>query len=196
MAQRRMFSCRVISSDAFLQLPIQAKCLYFALLCAADDDGFVNAVRALCRSWGLRCYALGALIERGFVLDFPGDIVLITHWRQHNHIPPDRYRPSQFTEQMDQVLLSDQLTYIRWRRRNAAAARQQKPTGNRLQQQMQELGVLQSAKTHWLRRELRKSRDQIVHGSATPDELERHRLLEQALTEALNERNQEQEEAT
>ena len=42
MAQRRMFSPKIVSSDAFLDMPISTQALYFHLGMNADDDGFVN----------------------------------------------------------------------------------------------------------------------------------------------------------
>ena len=41
MAERRMFAKTIVTSDAFLDMPLSARCLYFTLGMLADDDGFV-----------------------------------------------------------------------------------------------------------------------------------------------------------
>lgn len=43
MAERRMFSKRVIGSARFLRMPGSTQALYFHLGMAADDDGIVEA---------------------------------------------------------------------------------------------------------------------------------------------------------
>ena len=42
MAEKRMFSAKIIESDAFLDIPATAQMLYFHVCMNADDDGFVN----------------------------------------------------------------------------------------------------------------------------------------------------------
>ena len=42
MAERRMFAKTIIDSDAFLEMPISARLLYYDLGMRADDDGFLN----------------------------------------------------------------------------------------------------------------------------------------------------------
>ena len=43
MADRRMFSRRIINSAKFLKMPVSTQCLYFHLGLNADDDGIVEA---------------------------------------------------------------------------------------------------------------------------------------------------------
>ena len=38
MAERRMFAKTIVLSDAFLDMPMSARCLYFTLGMLADDD--------------------------------------------------------------------------------------------------------------------------------------------------------------
>ena len=47
MAERRMFAKTIVLSDAFLDMPPTARCLYFTLGMLSDDDGFVNGPRAI-----------------------------------------------------------------------------------------------------------------------------------------------------
>ena len=43
MAERRMFSKRIINTARFLKMPTSTQCLYFHLGLNADDDGIVEA---------------------------------------------------------------------------------------------------------------------------------------------------------
>ena len=42
MAQKRMFTMKIVDSDAFLDMPLSTQALYFHLNMRADDDGFVD----------------------------------------------------------------------------------------------------------------------------------------------------------
>ena len=42
MAQKRMFTMKIVDSDAFLDMPLSTQALYFHLNMRADDDGFVG----------------------------------------------------------------------------------------------------------------------------------------------------------
>ena len=112
MAARRMSARSVVNSDRFLDLDSDSKCLYFALLGAADDDGFVDGVRGIARSWGLGTGAVEALVQAGYLLRFD-DVMVIVHWNQHNYVPKDRYRPTVYTELRKQLVLNEQREYER-----------------------------------------------------------------------------------
>ena len=49
MADKRMFSRKLISSDVFLDMPLTAQGLFFHLCMRADDDGFVDAPNRIVR---------------------------------------------------------------------------------------------------------------------------------------------------
>ena len=49
MAERRMFSKRIISSDAFMDMSASAQMFYFHLSMWADDEGFVNNPKTIQR---------------------------------------------------------------------------------------------------------------------------------------------------
>ena len=38
MADKRMFSIKIVDSDLFLDMPLSSQCLYFHLSMRADDD--------------------------------------------------------------------------------------------------------------------------------------------------------------
>lgn len=63
MAERRMFSKTVTKSDAFLDMPTSARCLYFHLGMQADDDGFIFSPKAIIRSLNCSEDDLKLLIE-------------------------------------------------------------------------------------------------------------------------------------
>ena len=52
MAERRMFAKTIIDSDAFLDMPVTARLLYYDLSMRADDDGFVNSPKKIMRMVG------------------------------------------------------------------------------------------------------------------------------------------------
>ena len=52
MANRRMFSLDVVDTDRFLDMSASAQALYFHLGMRADDDGFVNNPKKICRMTG------------------------------------------------------------------------------------------------------------------------------------------------
>ena len=52
MAERRMFAKTIIDSDAFIDMPISARLLYYDLSMRADDDGFINSPKKIVRMIG------------------------------------------------------------------------------------------------------------------------------------------------
>lgn len=54
MAQKRMFTMKIVDSDAFLDMPMSAQCLYFHLNMRADDDGFIGNPKRIMRTVGAR----------------------------------------------------------------------------------------------------------------------------------------------
>ena len=68
MAERRMFAKSIIDSDAFLDMPMSARLLYYDLSMRADDDGFVNNPRRIARLVGACDDDLKILISKRFIL--------------------------------------------------------------------------------------------------------------------------------
>ncbi len=95
MAERRMFTQKIVESDDFLDMPCSAQSLYFHLNMRADDDGFVNNARSITRAVGSSADDLKLLIAKRFVLAFDNCIV-IKHWRMHNTLRKDRYKATQY----------------------------------------------------------------------------------------------------
>lgn len=111
MADKRMFSKKMISSDAFLEMPLTAQGLFFHLAMRADDDGIVDSPRKIMRECQAKKRDLDILIQKRYVLTFPSGVILIKHWRIHNTIAKDRYVPSTYTEELSTVILKDNKSY-------------------------------------------------------------------------------------
>ena len=109
-----MFAKTIVLSDAFLDLPLSARCLYFTLGMLADDDGFVSNPRRVMRSYGIADDNMKILIAKKFVLVLKKDecsIVLIKHWRMHNTIQRDRYTPSPYHDLLKYIYLDENNAY-------------------------------------------------------------------------------------
>ncbi len=105
MANRRMFSLDVVDTDKFLDMPASSQNLYFHLGMRADDDGFVSSPRRITKLVNCAADDLNVLISRGFILDAGDGIIVVSHWRQNNYIPKDRYHPTIY--QKEKALLTD-----------------------------------------------------------------------------------------
>ena len=99
MAERRMFAKTIIDSDAFLDMPLSTQSLYFHLSMRADDDGFINNPKKVQRMIGASDDDLKLLIAKSFIIPFDSGIVVIKHWKIHNYIQADRYKPTVYTEE-------------------------------------------------------------------------------------------------
>ena len=112
MAERRMFSKKIIDSDEFLDLPLNAQCLYFHLSIQADDDGFVGSHKKILRSIGAGECDMELLIKRKFIIAFDSGIVAIRHWKVHNYIAKDRYRATMFLEEKKKLSCDENGAYV------------------------------------------------------------------------------------
>jgi hypothetical protein len=99
MAERRMFAKTIIDSDAFLEMPISARLLYYDLAMRADDDGFNNSPRKVMRTIGATNDDINILIARKFIIPFENGVVVIKHWRIHNYIRKDTYKETNYKEE-------------------------------------------------------------------------------------------------
>lgn len=111
MAEKRMFTKKITQSDAFLDMPLSAQCLYFHLNMEADDDGFVNSPRKIQRLIGAKDDDLKLLIAKSFILVFETGVIVIKHWRMHNTIRQDRYHPTDYQEEFQQLDLKENNSY-------------------------------------------------------------------------------------
>lgn len=113
MAERRMFAKTIVLSDAFLDMPMSARCLYFTLGMLADDDGFVNAPRSIMRQCGSSEDDMRILISKKFVLEFESGVIVIKHWRINNYLQKDRIQPTKYSDEKEQLSLDEKGCYHR-----------------------------------------------------------------------------------
>lgn len=99
MGERRMFTRKITESDAFLDMPSSTQMLYFHLAMNADDDGFVNNPKKIQKMCGAADNDFKLLIAKSFVILFDSGIAVIKHWKMHNYIQSDRYKPSDYVEE-------------------------------------------------------------------------------------------------
>lgn len=111
MAERRMFSAKIIDSDAFLDMPLSTQSLYFHLNMRADDDGFVNNPKKIQRMIGASDDDLKMLLAKRFILGFESGVVVIKHWRMHNLLRKDRYNPTQYVDEFKTLTLKKNGAY-------------------------------------------------------------------------------------
>ena len=132
MAERRMFTMKIVDSDAFLEMPMSTQSLYFHLNMRADDDGFVNNPKRIQRMIGASEDDLKLLLAKRFILGFENGVVVIKHWRMHNLLRKDRYNPTQYIEQKAQLEIKEDGAYTE---KNYVATTWQ-PLGNQMATQV------------------------------------------------------------
>ena len=103
MAERRMFNRCITDSDAFLDMPATSQSLYVHLCMSADDDGFVNQIRVAILKAHATQKDLNRLIDKNFVIQFASGVICIKHWRLHNALRKDRYTPTNYKDEFQQL---------------------------------------------------------------------------------------------
>jgi hypothetical protein len=112
MAEKRMFSKRVISSDAFLDMTPTAQLFYFHLSMMADDDGFVDSTRSVMRSVGASKEDMESLIKKKFIIYFPDEgVSVIRHWNVSNSIRRDMYKETKYKDLKSRLSLDEDGVY-------------------------------------------------------------------------------------
>ena len=111
MAERRMFAKSIVLSDAFLDMPLSTRCLYFTLGMFADDDGFVGSPKAIMRHCGASQDDMLMLIQKRFVLAFDSGVIVIKHWRLNNYLQNDRHKRTTYVEELAQLSIDEKGAY-------------------------------------------------------------------------------------
>lgn len=111
MAERRMFAKSIVLSDAFLDMPMSARCLYFTLSMLADDDGFVGSPKAIMRQCGASQDDLVILLQKRFILGFDSGVIVIKHWRMNNYLQNDRHKSTTYIEELRTLELDEKNAY-------------------------------------------------------------------------------------
>ena len=99
MAEKRMFSKKIIDTDWFMDMPATTQNLYFHLSMRADDDGFVASPRRIVKLIGASEDDYKLLIAKKFVITFESGVCVIKDWRINNYLRSDRYTETVYQEE-------------------------------------------------------------------------------------------------
>ena len=111
MAEKRMFSMKIIDSDAFLEMPLSTQALYFHLSMRADDDGFLNNAKKIMRNINATQNDYDLLLMKRFIISFPDGICVIKHWRINNYLRKDRYTETLYSDELALLEVKDNGSY-------------------------------------------------------------------------------------
>lgn len=125
MADKRMFSKKIIESDAFLEMPPRSQNLYIHLCMNADDDGFVNNVRSIQQLCNTNKKDFQILLDKRFVLQFESGVVVIKHWKMQNYIPPDRKKETDYKDELEKLSTKPNRAYTMSTNDNAGKDKRQ-----------------------------------------------------------------------
>jgi hypothetical protein len=106
-----MFAKSIVLSDAFLDMPLSARCLYFTLGMLADDDGFVGSPKAIMRQCGASQDDIAVLLQKRYILAFESGVIVIKHWRMNNYLQNDRHKPTTYLEELSTLAIDDKGAY-------------------------------------------------------------------------------------
>lgn len=102
IASKRMFDKEVINTDGFLDLPMEAKALYFLLGMEADDEGFINPKKVI-RLYGGTEDSIKILILKGFIIPFESGVVVITDWKRNNWLDKRRIKETIYLDEKSMI---------------------------------------------------------------------------------------------
>ena len=111
MAERRMFSKSIIDSDAFIDMPARSRLLYFDLAMRADDEGFVDSPNKIIRMTGAAKEDLDILVNKHYIIPFESGVLVIRHWKIHNYIQKDRFKPTFYQNEKEHLRLENGNVY-------------------------------------------------------------------------------------
>lgn len=106
-----MFSKTIVLSDAFLDMPMSARCLYFTLGMLADDEGFVGNPKSIMRQCGASQDDMAILLQKRYVLGFESGVIVIKHWKLNNYLRNDRFVPTTYIEEKDTLTTDEKGAY-------------------------------------------------------------------------------------
>jgi len=111
VASKRMIAIAIIDSDVFLEMPASTQNLYFHLNMRADDDGFVHNPKKIMRMIGAAEDDMKVLLTKRYLLMFDSGVIVIKHWRLHNTIQKDRYKPTLYQDEYKQLFHKENKAY-------------------------------------------------------------------------------------
>ena len=111
MAEKRMFSKKIIDTDWFMDMPASTQNLYFHLSMRADDDGFVASPKRIIKLIGATEDDYKILIAKKFVIPFETGICVISDWRINNYLRTDRYTETTYKDEKNMLTLNENGKY-------------------------------------------------------------------------------------
>lgn len=111
MAQRRMFSKEITTSDQFVDMPQSSQLLYFHLGMEADDEGFIGNARMLSRAYGANTDDLKLLQAKGFIIIFESGVTVVKDWNVNNQIRKDRIKQTIYQTEKNLLTLDNTGVY-------------------------------------------------------------------------------------
>lgn len=111
MATKRMFSSKIVDSDAFLDMPQTSQLLYFHLAMRTDDDGFVGNPRKIMRMIGSAENDMAILFTKKFILGFESGIIVIKHHRINNNWDSHNCKRTQYIDEFNMLHLKENGSY-------------------------------------------------------------------------------------
>ena len=106
-----MYTKKITDSDAFIEMSSAAQALYFHLNQGADDDGFNNQIQMAMMKAHASPDDLKILLAKNYVIRFESGVIVIKHWRMHNTIRKDRYTPTNYQEELEQLGIKENGAY-------------------------------------------------------------------------------------
>ena len=111
MAQKRMFSKKIIQTDAFMDMGVGSQLLYFHLVMEADDDGFVSSPKKTMKMVGSNSDDYKVLLSKRFLIPFESGVCVIKHWWIHNTLYKDRYHLTTYQDELKTLKIKDNGAY-------------------------------------------------------------------------------------
>ncbi len=130
MAERRMFTKKITDSDAFTKMSSSSQALYFHLNQGADDDGFNDQIGNAMFKAHASQDDLQVLLAKRFIVLFESGVIVIKHWRMHNYIRQDRYKPTAYLRERARLTLKANGAYSEKDPGNGALPDLGQPNGN------------------------------------------------------------------
>ncbi len=104
IANKRMFSMKIIDTDLFIEMPQSTRLLYYELCMRADDDGFVASPNKIRKITGCSEDDYKILMAKQYIIPFESGICVIKHWRIHNLIRVDRYNETEYLQEKSMLV--------------------------------------------------------------------------------------------
>ena len=110
MAEKRMFSSKIVCSDAFNSMSKNARLLYFELSMNADDEGVINNAKNIAILCGISVKCLDELVNNKFLIKLD-NIFVIKHWFINNFLRKDRIKVSNYKKELEKLTIKDNGSY-------------------------------------------------------------------------------------